>query len=164
MTYIYHRFLDLTGLLAGLLILALMLGIVTDVAVRSITGRPLLWMFELTQYVLLYIPCIGMAWLAREHGHVTITSFVTQLGLRSQTFLAIAGLMLCAAVCAFIAWWSGIVTYRSILRGTVTGMILRIPEYLTLWIIPFGFGLAAVEFFRLAIFDPFRPDEDFSEH
>jgi len=164
MRRLYHGLLDATGLVAGLLILGLMLGVVADVAVRSTTGRPILWMFEITQYALLYIPCLGMAWLAREHGHVAITSFVGLASDRVQRGIIVAGLLLCACVCAFIAWWGGVVTHRSIMRGTIAGMMLRIPEYLTLWIIPFGFGLAALEFLRLALFDPMRPEGDMPEH
>lgn len=164
MQRLYHGFLDLTGLIAGLMIVGVMLGVVADVAVRYSTGRPILWMFEVTQYGLLYTPCIAMAWLAREHGHVAITSFVGLAGERTRRIIIIAGLLLCAIVCAFIAVWGGIVTHRSILRGTITGMMLRVPEYLTLWIIPFGFGLAAIEFVRLAVFDPIRPDADLPEH
>lgn len=158
MARLYHRLLDLTGLLCGLLILALMLGVTADVVVRSTTGRPILWMFEITEYTLLFIPCLGMAWLARDHGHVAITSFVRVLPDRPRRLLAMALLLLCAAVCAMIAWWAGVVLRQSLARGTVVGMMLQIPEWRVFWVVPFGFGLAAFEFARLALFDPQPPD------
>jgi hypothetical protein len=37
--------------------------------------------------------------------------------------------------------------------------MLRTPEYLLLWVIPFGFGLTAIEFIRLAVISPIAPDE-----
>lgn len=157
MSRLYHRLLDLTGYACGLLILALMVGVCADVAVRNITGRPILWMFEITEYTLLFIPCLGMAWLAREHGHVAITSFVGILPEAPRRVLAVVLLVLCAAVCAVVAWWAGVVLRQSLARGTVVGMMLRIPEWRVFWVVPFGFGLAAVEFLRLALVDPVPP-------
>jgi TRAP-type C4-dicarboxylate transport system permease small subunit len=158
MMRLYHRLLDLNGLICGLLILALMLGVAADVAVRSVTGRPILWMFEITEYTLLFIPCIGMAWLAREHGHVAITSFVRGLPDRPRRALAVATLLLCATACLLVAGWAGYVLSQSLARGTVVGMMLQIPEWRVFWVVPFGFGLAAIEFARLAIFEPVPPD------
>jgi C4-dicarboxylate transporter, DctQ subunit len=159
MTRIYHRFLDFLGLLCGLLVLALMLGVSVDVLVRSVRGRPILWMFEVTEYVLLYIPCLGMAWLAREYGHVAITSFVGKLPAKPRLLLAVATMLFCAFVCLVVAYWGVWATYNSVARRSVAGMMLRIPEYALLWVVPFGFGLAAIEFLRLAVTGPIPPAE-----
>lgn len=154
MNRLYHGLLDLLGALCGLLILALMVGVSVDVAVRSITGRPILWMFEVTEYVLLYIPCLGLAWLARDYGHVAITTFVAKLPTAPRRVIAITSMIFCAGVCSVVAYWGILATQISIGRGAVAGMMLRIPEYLLLWVIPFGFGLAAIEFVRLAATAP----------
>lgn len=159
MASLYHRLLDVLGALCGLLIIALMLGVTADVAVRSVTGRPILWMFEVTEYVLLYIPCLGMAWLARDHGHVAITSFVERFPASLRRALATATPCFCAAVCLIVAYWGVRATLASLGRGAVTGMMLQVPEYLLLAIIPFGFGLAAVEFVRLALAGPVTSGE-----
>lgn len=159
MTHIYHRFLDLLGVLCGVLVLALMVGVTSDVMVRTTTGRPILWMFEVTEYVLLYIPCLGMAWLAREYGHVAITSFVGKLSVAPRFVVAVASTLFCAAICVTVAYWGIWATYHSVARNAVAGTMLQIPEYFLLWIIPFGFSLAAVEFLRLAVTGPVPPDE-----
>lgn len=159
MARIYHKFLDALGLLCGLLVLALVVGVTIDVIVRSVTGRPILWMFELTEYVLLYIPCLGMAWLAREYGHVAITSFVGRLPAKPRLLMAVATTLFCALICFVVAYWGFMSTYQSIDRGTVAGMMLRLPEFVLLWVIPFGFGLTAFEFLRLALMGPVPPEE-----
>jgi TRAP-type C4-dicarboxylate transport system permease small subunit len=156
---LYHGLLDFLGALCGLLILSLMVGVSLDVAVRSITGRPIMWMFEVTEYVLLYIPCLGMAWLAREYGHVAITSFVSKLPSAPRKLVATSSMLFCASVSAVVAYWGVWATQVSIGRGAIAGMMLRMPEYILLWVIPFGFGLAALEFLRLAATDPSGPDE-----
>lgn len=150
----YHRFLDALAAVSGLLILAAMLGVSADVIARYTIGRPIIWMFEMTEYALLYIPCFGMAWLAREHGHVAITSFVEKFSPGLRKVIAIATMLGCAAICAIIAYWGGVLTLDRFMRGTVAAQIVRVPEYLILWVIPFGFGVAAIEFLRLAWVSP----------
>lgn len=159
MMRLYHGLLDLLGVLCGVLILALMVGVSLDVVVRSITGRPILWMFEVTEYTLLYIPCLGMAWLSREYGHVAITSFVGKLPARPRRVIATISMLFCAGASGVVAYWGFWATQISMARGAVSGMMLRVPEYVLFWVIPFGFGLAAIEFVRLAVTDPIAPDD-----
>ena len=150
---LYHRLLDGLGFLAGALILCLMLGVSVDVLARYALGRPVIWMFEVTEYALVYIPCLGLAWLARDRGHVAITSFAEALPRGPARALSVATLAACACVCALIAGWGAVTVAERIARGTVLMQMLAIPEYLILWVIPFGFGLGAIEFARLAVID-----------
>jgi TRAP-type C4-dicarboxylate transport system permease small subunit len=150
---LYHRLLDALGFLAGALILCLMVGVSVDVLARYAFGRPVIWMFEVTEYALVYIPCLGLAWLARDRGHVAITSFAEALPPGPARALSVVTLAACAGVCAVIAGWGAVTVLERIERGTVLMQMLAIPEYLILWVIPFGFGLGAVEFARLAIAD-----------
>jgi len=150
---LYHRLLDALGFLAGALILCLMVGVSIDVVARHAFGRPVLWMFEVTEYALIYIPCLGLAWLARDRGHVAITSFAEALPPGLARALSVATLAACAGVCAVIAGWGAVTVAERMTRGTVLIQMLAVPEYLILWVIPFGFGLGAVEFARLAIAD-----------
>jgi TRAP-type C4-dicarboxylate transport system permease small subunit len=147
----YEAFLDATSFVCAAIILAIMVGVAVDVASRYFFGRPFAWMFELTEYALLYIPCLGMGWLARERGHVAIDTFVSKMPefMRRRLFLVTnAG---CIAVCGIIAFWGAIVVLDRYRRGTVIDQMLTIPEYLILWVIPFGFALAAIEFTRLFV-------------
>jgi TRAP-type C4-dicarboxylate transport system permease small subunit len=151
----YENFLDVTSFVCAATILAIMIGVAVDVGLRYVLGRPLAWMFELTEYALLYIPCLGMGWLAREQGHVAIDTFVSKMPefmRRGLFFVTNAG---CIAVCGVIAFWGAIVVIDRYRRGTVIDQMLTIPEYLILWVIPFGFALATIEFTRLFVRQPF---------
>lgn len=147
----YHLLLESLSALAGVLILAIMVGVAADVLARYLIGRPIVWMFEVTEYALLYIPCLGMAWLAREGGHVAIDTFTTSFPLRVQAGVAIVWTALCVLVCAFVTWWGAIVVIGRYASGTVIDQMIRTPEYLVLWVIPFGFGLTTIEFTRLLV-------------
>jgi TRAP-type C4-dicarboxylate transport system permease small subunit len=133
---------------AALLIVFVMLSISIDVFSRYITGTSLVWVFEFSEYALLYIPCLGMAWLARERGHIAIITFIEVLS--PPTFQRFQNLTTaaCALVCSVIAYWGWVVLIDKIERGSVAVKAIEIPEFWIYWVIPFGFTLTAIEFTR----------------
>lgn len=145
----YDRALDALSVFCAAIILAVMIGVTANVCSRYFLGRSLVWVFEVTEYALLYIPCLGMAWLARERGHVAIDTFVSMLPgfIRRKVFLVTTAA--CGASCGVIAFWGIIVVVDRYRLGTIIDQMVRTPEYLVLWVIPFGFGLATIEFTRL---------------
>ena len=58
-----------------------------DVASRYFFGSPITWVYEVTEYILLMVPCLAMAWLARHNGHVVIDVATSRLGERSRARL-----------------------------------------------------------------------------
>jgi TRAP-type C4-dicarboxylate transport system permease small subunit len=147
----YDRLIDVLSVVCAGIILATMLAVAVDVCSRYFFGVPLAWVFELTEYALLYVPCLGIGWLAREGGHVAIDTFVSMLPefVRRQLFLLTTAA--CAAVCGMIAYWGAVVVADRYRRGTIIHQMIATPEYIILWVIPFGFGLAAIEFARLLV-------------
>ena len=146
MSLAYHRLLDVLGGLAAVLVFLVMMGISVDVFTRYITGRSITWMFEVSEYALLYIPCLGMAWLARENGHIAITTFVEKCGPRARRGLLLSTTAACALVCGLVAYWGAVVLIDRIARNAISIQAIEVPDYLIYWVIPFGFGLAAIEF------------------
>ena len=149
----YDWLLDALSVICAVLIVAMMVGVALDVTARYFFGRPIAWMFEVTEYALLYVPCLGMGWLARERGHVAIDSFVSLLPQRAQRAMFVATTAVTAAVCALVAFWGAVVTLDRFRRETVIEHMIRTPEYLIVWVIPFGFALAAVAFMRILLMD-----------
>jgi C4-dicarboxylate transporter DctQ subunit len=145
----YDGLLDALSVICAGLILAMMLGVALDVTSRYFFGSPIAWMFEVTEYALLYVPCLGMGWLARERGHVAINSFVLMLPQSAQRVMFVVTTAVTAAVCALIAYWGAIVTLDRFSRATVVDQMIRTPEYVIVWVIPFGFALAAIAFTRI---------------
>lgn len=135
---------------AGLLMVLCIVGIALDVAGRFFWNASLPWVFELTEYALLYIPCLGMAWLAREGGHVAVDIVTVRLRPSTQLLLAAVVCAATAVVCALIAYWGLMTTWDSFVRDITIDKYLRIPRWSVLGVIPLGFALTAVEFARTA--------------
>ena len=145
------RLEDALASLAAAMIVATVILVPADVASRYFFTAPITWVYELTEYILLMVPCLAMAWLARHNGHVVIDALTSRLGARTRAYLAIASQLVVAATCGFVAWWGTLVTFRSFSAGAVIENVLQTPQWLIYVCIPVGFALTAIEFARKGI-------------
>ena len=122
-----------------------------DVGSRYFLGKPITWVYEVTEYILLMVPCLGMAWLARQDGHVAIDVLTSRLSAVVQRRLAAGVFVLVALVCAFVAWWGGVVTLQSYRANATIENVLQTPQWLIYVCIPAGFALTALEFGRKGV-------------
>jgi TRAP-type C4-dicarboxylate transport system permease small subunit len=147
---LYDGLIDALAYIAVALLLAIMVGIGVDVAARYFFNQPIGWMLEFVQHSLLCILFLGMAWLTREGGHVSIDMLVEALPVRQRRALVVFGLLVAGATSAFVAYWSLVTTIDNYRRGVETSGIYPIPRSLLTGTIALGLALTAIEFFRRA--------------
>jgi TRAP-type C4-dicarboxylate transport system permease small subunit len=156
-----HRLLDriedgLAIIAAGLLMCAVVL-VSLEVAARYFFNSPLAWTFEVTEYFLLFIPCLGMGWLARHDGHVSIDIVTGRLPESVRSRLARVVCLAVSAACLFVAVWGAIATWESYAKGARIEAILQTPQFLIYSAIPLGFFVCALEYARKALRVADRP-------
>jgi C4-dicarboxylate transporter, DctQ subunit len=142
---------DALAYLAACMLVFTVVFVPMDVASRYFLGAPITWVYEVTEYILLMVPCLAMAWLARHNGHVVIDVLTSRLKERPRQLLDACTLMLVALACAFVAWWGGVVTFESYKAGAVIENVLQTPQWFIYLSIPVGFALTAIEFFRKGV-------------
>jgi C4-dicarboxylate transporter DctQ subunit len=142
------RIEDGLAVVAAALIAFSVVAVTVDVGSRYFMNRPLPWVFEVTEYILLFVPCLGMAWLARNDGHVVIDIVTSRLSPSVRARLAAVVALVVAGVCFFIAWWGWVATRESYAAKAVIENILQTPQFAIYAAIPFGFLLCGVEFLR----------------
>ncbi len=153
---LWQRFLSLLAATVGLLLLFAMASVSADVVGRYFLAAPIGWVLELTEYILLYTPFLGMAWLVRRaEGHVRIDLLVTALPVRTQIKLNLLVTTVAAVACATAAYYAGLTTWDHYVRQVETYGIYPIQKWTLLIVIAAGFAFTAVEFFRKA-FDHFH--------
>jgi len=135
---------------AGAIVLTLFL-VPIDVCSRYFFGAPITWVYEVTEYILLIVPCLSMAWLARHDGHIVIDVLTSRLGKTGRSRLEAGMYVLVALSCGFIAWWGGIVTLEMFRKNAIIENVLQTPQWLIYVSIPVGFGLSALEFARKGV-------------
>ena len=145
------RLEDALAFVAASMIVFTVIFVPMDVASRYFFGAPITWVYEVTEYILLMVPCLAMAWLARHNGHVVIDVLVGRLGERARRHLGAATLLVTALACGFVAWWGSVVTFQSYKAGAVIENVLQTPQWLIYISIPVGFALTALEFARKGV-------------
>lgn len=137
--------------LAGLIIGAVCLVIVYDVAARNLGGQPPASTVALTEYALLYFTMGAAPWLVRQRGHIVVEVFVSKMGLSVKRFLRVATLLLCVTVSIAIAVLASLLALEAISRGEIEVRSLDTPRWVLFLPIAVGFLLMAAEFLRLLV-------------
>lgn len=148
----FNRSLDrvedvLAFIAAGMIVFTIVF-VPIDVGSRYFFGAPVTWVYEITEYILLIVPCLGMAWLARKDGHVVIDVLTSRLGPKTRKRLEAGMYAMVALSCAFIGWWGAVVTLEMFQKNAIIENVLQTPQWLIYVSIPVGFALSALEFAR----------------
>jgi TRAP-type C4-dicarboxylate transport system permease small subunit len=134
--------------LGGILLLVAVSSVVFQISARYFFNVSFIWINEINEYILLYVPFLGAAWLLRHNGHVTVDLFAQVLPSRmrrgSNILIAIVGIL----VSAVLLWYGTVVTLEAYVRGTVSTTPAQIPQVYVMVVIPIGSLLLLLEFVR----------------
>lgn len=95
MTNVIRPVIRLGGYIAAAAMMAIMLVTVLDVFLRYVFNRPLLGTIEITEYLMVVLCFLAIAFCALDRGHVTVDLVVQGLKRTWQTFYEILGYLLC---------------------------------------------------------------------
>jgi len=106
------------------------------------------WLFELTEYSLLWMTFLGAAWIMRHDGHVRMELVVSRLGPGQARWLHIIGTVLSAGILVVAFWFSLQVTVHDFGQATRLSTVIRPLKWPIEAIIPVGFAFLTVEAIR----------------
>lgn len=147
----YDGLVSACAFVVGILILLTVVLVTSDVVGRYFFAAPIGWVFEITEHILVCVPFLGMAWLARRGEHVRIEIVVQMLPAgwhRRADCLAHA---LSGLACAIATYYAVATTIDHFARGIVTYGIYPMPKFLLIAVVALGLGLTTIEFFRQAV-------------
>lgn len=150
---VYDTLISGFAILAGLMILFAAGVVCADVLLRAASKHSLPWAFEVTEFLLVYIPLLTFPWLARRQQHIIIDAFTNFLPSRVARLLRIAVLVIAAGTCVWVAYWGVFATLTAYERNIITSGLVAFPRWALLISFPLGFGAGAIEFIRLAWMD-----------
>ena len=134
--------------IAGALLVFSTIGTCIDVILRYCFNRPIHWMLEITEYIMLYIPFLGAALVLKEDGHIRVDILINHLSERSRGWLNVITSFVGGMVMLTYTWFGGQVTWDLFKRGVPALESLRTPVFLILMIIPIGGFFFTIQFFR----------------
>ena len=121
-----------------------------EVFARYFLNRPQVWVFETTEYILLWITFLATAWVLRKEGHVKIDILINHLNPRAQAILNTITSVIGAIACFVIFWYGAQVTFAYYQKGIIIPKTLQLPKSPILAIISVGSLLLFIQFLRRA--------------
>ncbi len=141
---------DALAAVAGIMIVFAMLAVCVDVILRYFFDRPVGWVLQFSEYVLLYAPFLGAAYVLKHDAHIRVDLLVGHLGERTKAWLDVWASILGFAVMGVVTYVGFAVTLDHYQRGVPTLGTVRIPEFLIFLAVPLGAAPFALEFLRKA--------------
>lgn len=145
----YGRFLERLALLGCAILMAMMLLIVVDVALRNlaIPGLPmgLAWSTEVSELMLYIITMCVAPWLLRQGQHIRVDIMLQAIPRQLAWYLEWVGDLIGFACCIVIAWFGTQAAWSSYLSGAVNIKTLVTPEWWALAPLPLVFVLLGIE-------------------
>lgn len=137
-----------------LLLIAMVLLICLNVALRYIWGASLLWADELLVFAMVGLVFLGCISVSARNDHLRMSLFAQMLPDWSRTMLALLEQATIAGVCLFVAWQGWKMTAMLFRRGAVSNMA-EVPLWLMQAILLTGLcgmtAVALVRFVRLLL-------------
>jgi len=152
---IFDRIIDFMALLAGILLVALVLIVCWEIAMRYFVRRPLVWMVEVSEYILFSIAFLGAPWLLKKGGHVNVDVVTEHMGSKMQRIMkriAMATGVIFSAIVCWFAFTTALECYRT---GVLVTKTLNVPKHYFLFLISLGYLFLTLEFGR-EFFHDFR--------
>jgi C4-dicarboxylate transporter DctQ subunit len=148
LTNFFDRIIVLMTILAGILLVFAMLIISGAVASRYFLGRPIGWVIEISEYVILFVTFLVAAWVLKQEEHVKMDIVLNQLNPRTQAMINVITSGISAIVCFILTWYGAKVTWELFETGYFTPTLLELPKFIIIAIIFIGSFLLFIQFLR----------------
>lgn len=150
----YGRFISALALFGCLLLLAMMIIIVTDVALRNfaVSGGPqgIGWSNEVSEFLLYLITLFVAPWLLRQGQHIRVDILLQAIPKKMAWGLEWVGDLLGLVCCMVMSIYGAQATWASYTSNSLSIKTLVTPEWWSLAPLPVVFILLSIEmFFRM---------------
>jgi TRAP-type C4-dicarboxylate transport system permease small subunit len=148
---IVSRIVKASGMASIVLLGVMMMLTVVDVTLRYLFDSPILGSMELTEYIMVCVGTLGLAWCALQGAHIKVDLIVGRLPQKAQKVLDSFNYILVIGV-------SLLITSQTFLRAGIVrrlGMasaMLDIPQYPFLLVVSFSYLLLFAAAIMLLIY------------
>ncbi|MBW2065685.1 MAG: TRAP transporter small permease [Deltaproteobacteria bacterium] len=124
----------LFNVIGSLVLCLMMLLVVLDVSMRFLFNRPVEGSFELVEFMMAALVCLGMAYCGTQKGHVAVEFLVSRFSRRAQAVIDSFNYVMGAALFFLISWKGAGQAGTLKESGSIT-TVLELPLYPFLWIL-----------------------------
>ena len=138
--------------IGGVLIVIAMAIIVADVIGRYFFGKPIIWVYYYSEYILLFSTFLAVAYVLRHNGHVKVDIVLNLFNERQKAYISIFTSIMGLFVSIVIGWYSLSDSYEAFRNKTMFTAPIPMYQFPVKIIIPVGFLLLSLEWVRKLIF------------
>lgn len=131
--------------LAAVLLVLMALAISSDVLLRYTINTPLKFVFEATEYSLLFITFLAATWVLQKDEHVRLDLVLNVLRRKSRARIEAVTSLVMAVVSLVFTWSSAHYTIYLFQNDITIQKYYTIPQVTVFFIIPVGFFLLFVQ-------------------
>jgi C4-dicarboxylate transporter, DctQ subunit len=144
----FDKLIYAMAFLGGVMILFAMAAVCLDVVMRYLFNRPMSWVLQVCEYILLYAPFLAAAWVLREDGHIKVDIVLSLMNPGFQRFVHVLSSILGFVVMAVITYYGIEVVGELYLSSQPTLGSYRFPQFAITLAVPLGSLVLAVQFLR----------------
>ena len=137
-----------TVIIASILAVGLTLIVGADITLRYLFNKPIAWVKEVSEYILVALGFLTAAWLLKDDAHVTMDLVLAKMSPRMQTMTNIITSIISAIVVFIVTWFSVTTTVDFYQTGIVAPTVLEPPKWILMTPVVVGCFLLAVQFVR----------------
>lgn len=140
------QFNKIIGEFAGWIVVAMMLTISFDVAMRYIFNAPTTWSFEVNRYMLIMVVFLGGPWTLTAGGHVSVDLVTETMGTRRKLMLEIVTSIMACIYMFMFTYESMIFTWEAWENATRSTEYLAWPLWPIRMFLVIGGGLLSLQY------------------
>jgi C4-dicarboxylate transporter DctQ subunit len=134
--------------ISTILILGLTFIVGADITLRYVFLRPLGWVKEVSEYILVALGFLVAAWILKDDGHVKMDLLLNKVSPKAQAVMNIITSIISTVVVLILAWFTVRVMADFYRTKLVTPSVLEPPKWVLLIPIFVGSLLLAIQFIR----------------
>jgi len=142
------RIITYTSYLACALFLFSWLSVCAEVLCRYFLNRPIVWVVEVTEYILVQIAFLAGAWALKNEAHVSVDIVVSHLSEKARAILHFMTSITGTLVCLILTCWGAVAVWGAFRENLIIPKQIGMPKYLVMIVIPLGCFLLFCQFVR----------------
>ena len=146
----FDKLLDVMAASAGAILLFICAAVCYTIGMRFLFTKTTIWIMPTAEYALLWIVFLATTWLLREGGHITTDIIYTHLNTRTKHILDCIMFVIGGFACAMMVCLGIVHMWDCIINGVTDVRAVTVPKSAVFIIIPIGFILLTLQFFRMA--------------
>lgn len=136
---------------AAVLLGALVFMVGANIVLRGLFNRPLGWVNEISEYIILSFPFLLASWIMEAEGHIKMDLLIDKLSPRAQSGVNAITYTIGAIVLLVLCSFSLRVTVGFYRTQYFTATLLRLPKFIFTAIIFLGFLMLLIQLIRKII-------------